>query len=59
MLQSANNWYCCNDKCPLGKTRQCGRYKSFAPAGVKDFRNCSFTEQNGRVICQYKKPIVQ
>lgn len=58
MVQSAN-WYCCNEKCPLGKTRQCGRYKSFAPAGVTDFRTCNFTIKNNKVICQYKKPIVK
>ena len=54
---ASSNWYCCNDKCPLGKTRKCGRYKCFAPAGIKDFRNCTFKMQGGKVICQYKKPV--
>lgn len=55
---SSSNWYCCNDKCPLGKTRQCGKYKSFAPAGVTDFRNCQYKIVAGKVVCQYKKPTV-
>lgn len=54
---TSSNWYCCNDKCPLGKTRKCARYKSFAPAGVTDFRKCSFKIQGDKVICQYKKNV--
>ena len=52
-----SNWYCNNDKCPLGKTRKCRKYKCFAPAGVKDFRCCKFKTQGDKVICQYKQPI--
>lgn len=57
MTQSSGNWYCNNEKCPLGKTRKCGKYKCFAPAGVTDFRCCQFKMQGDKVICQYKKPV--
>ena len=54
----SNNWYCNNDSCPLGKTRKCSRYKSFAPANVTDFRKCNYTIKDGKVICQYKRNII-
>jgi hypothetical protein len=52
----SNNWYCSNENCPLGKTRKCRKYKSFAPAGITDFRKCNFTTKDGKVICPYKQP---
>lgn len=55
MATGTMNWYCNNDKCPLGKNRQCKRYKCFAPAGITDFRKCEFVIKNGKVCCQYKK----